>query len=147
MSRWLLAILAALLVVATALAISGHAKSVAKNKREIGYQSALQRYSREVKLGSRRAEVENYLRSRNTAFGWMYTAYGGRKESQYADLVKIGEEVPPWFRSESYVYVAFEFSPSGMFGPLFDKPRFSIEQTASDVLERIELFQPDSGCL
>jgi hypothetical protein len=116
MGRWLLAILAALLVVTAASAISGRAKSVAKKKREIGYQSTLQRYSREVKLGSRRAEVESCLRSRNTAFSWMYTAYGGRKKSQYADLVKIGEESPPWFCSESYVYIAFEFSPSKMLG-------------------------------
>jgi hypothetical protein len=130
------AILAALIVVTTALAFSGHAKSLAKRKRETGYQSVLQKYSREIRPGSRRAEVENYLRSTNTAFTWMFTAYGARKESQNADLVKIGEEVPPWFCSESYVYVAFEFSPSG-----------TLAQTSSDVLERIELFQPDTGCL
>ena len=143
-----MAMLASLLVVAIGLAISGHAKSVAKKKRATGYQSALQRYSREIKLGSTRAEVENYLRSRNAAFTWMYTAYGGRKESQNADVVKVGEEAPPWFCSESYVYVAFEFSPSEI--PVerqFDAVMQRIRGTASDVLERIELFQPDTGCL
>jgi hypothetical protein len=136
MSRWVSVILAALIVATTALVVSGHAKSVAKKKREIDYQSALQKYSRAIKPGSGRTEVENYLRSRNTAFTWAYTAYGARKESQNADLVKIGQEAPPWYCSEAYVYVAFEFSPSG-----------TLKQTSSDALERIELFQPDTGCL
>jgi hypothetical protein len=66
----------------------------------------------------------------------MFTAYGGRTKSQYADLVKIGEESPPWYCSEEYVYVALEFASS--------EP---LKQDDSDLLERIEIFQPDSGCL
>ena len=76
------------------------------------------------------------MRARKIAFSWMYTAFGGRTEGQYADLVKIGEESPPWYCSEEYVYIAFEFSFLGKW-----------EQNDSDVLERIEIFQPDSGCL
>lgn len=83
-----------------------------------------------------RKELEDYLRSHHTNFTWAFTAYGGRRVSQYADLVKIGEETAPWFCSEAYVYVAFEFSGVEQF-----------KQNDSDVLERIELFRPDTGCL
>jgi hypothetical protein len=58
-----------------------------------------------------RKDVEDYLRSRNTKFTWIWTAFGGRRESQYADLVKIGEETAPWYCSEACVYVAFGSRP------------------------------------
>ncbi len=40
-------------------------------------------------------EVEEYLRSANAQFSETFTAYGGRRQSQWADLVKIGEEESP----------------------------------------------------
>ena len=81
--------------------------------------------------------MESYLRARNAHFSWIYTGFGGRHESQYADVIKIGEETAPWYCSEAYVFVAFEFS--GV--EAYDK------QKDSDPLERIEIYRPDSGCL
>jgi hypothetical protein len=106
-------------------------------EREAGYRGALKAYSAALHSGMTRKDVEDYLRSKNTRFTWAWTAFGGRKESQYADLVKIGEESAPWYCSEANVYVAFEFRDVNGFN----------RQTDSDVLQRIEIFRPYSGCL
>ena len=137
MKRWLvLSIIAVIVVVASATAVRSHGRSVAQKKREVAYHSALQQYFRDLRPGLRRAEVERYLRARNANFSWMYTAFGGRRESQYADILKIVEEAAPWYCSEAYVYVAFEFSGVEKF-----------KQNDSDLLERIEKFRPYTGCL
>jgi hypothetical protein len=135
MKRWLLSIFTVIIVVAFAVIVRSHVKSLAQKKREIAYRLALEAYSRDLKPGLRRTEVESYLRVRNTGFSWIYTAFGGRRESQYADVIKIGEEAAPWYCSYAYVFVAFEFSGVEKY------------QQNSDVLERIELFRPYSGCL
>jgi hypothetical protein len=132
-----------ILLIGTAVLISAflawsNVRTAAKRKREIGYAVALKTYSEALHPGMTRRDVEAYLRSRNAQFSWMFTAFGGRRESQYADLVKIGEEAAPWYCSEAYVYIAFEFSPVG---------DFQHRQTDSDVLQGIELFRPYSGCL
>jgi hypothetical protein len=63
-----------------------------RREREIGYEVALRKYSETVHPGITRKELEDYLRPRNTNFSWMFTAFGGRTTTQYAALVKIGEE-------------------------------------------------------
>ena len=136
MTRWLLLIFTVIIVVTFAAAARSHVKSVAQEKRELTYRSDLQKYSNDLTPGLRRAEVESYLRARNAHFSWIYTAFGGRHESQYPDVVKIGEEAAPWYCSEAYVYVAFEFSGVEKY-----------KQNDSDLLERIEIFRPYSGCL
>lgn len=135
MKRRLL-ILIALVIVLSALAVRSSVRAMARRKREIGYEAALRTYSAAFHPGITRKELEDRLRSSNTHFSWTSTAYGGRTETQYADLVKIGEENAPWYCSEEYVYVAFEFTGVAIN-----------EQNDSDVLERIEIFRPDSGCL
>ncbi len=128
--------LIALVVAVSALAVRSSIRATASRKREIGYQVELRTYSEALHSGITRKELEDYLRSNNSNFTWVFTAYGGRRVSQYADLVKIGEEAAPWFCSEAHVYVAFEFSGMEKF-----------KQNDSDVLERIELFRPATGCL
>ena len=135
MKRWLV-ILTVLVIVLSALAVRRSVQTTERRKREIGYKVALRTYSEAFHPGIARRELEDSLRSRNTDFTWMYTAFGERTESQYADLVKIGEETAPWYCEEEYVYVAFEFSGVERH-----------KQNDSDVLERIEIFQPDEGCL
>jgi hypothetical protein len=133
--RLLLSIVVVIIVVASAIAVRNHGRSVARKKREAAYQSALQNYSRDLRPGLRRTEVEGYMRARNVKFSRIYTAFGGRRESQYADILKIGKEAAPWYCSEAYVYVAFEFSGVEKF------------EQDSDLLERIEIFRPYTGCL
>jgi len=113
----------------SALAVRNNIRETARRKREIGYTVALKAYSQALHPGMTRKDVEGYLRSRNTQFTWIYTAFGGRRKSQYADVVKIGEEAAPWYCSEAYVHIALEFSPVKDF-----------RQTDSDVLQRIEIY-------
>jgi hypothetical protein len=124
-------------VLMSALAVRSSIRAAAKRKREVGYAVALKTYLEALHPGMARSDVEAYLRSRSTQFSWVYTAFGGRRESQYADVVKIGEETAPWYCGEAYVYVAFEFTPVGDVD----------SQNDSDVLQRIEFFRPYTGCL
>jgi hypothetical protein len=136
MRRWLI-LLVAVGTVVSAIVVWNSIRSAARRKRETGYIGALKAYSDALHPGLMRKDVEDYLRSRNTEFTSMWASFSDRRESQYADLVKIGEETAPWYCSEAYVYVAFEFLPAN------DVHR----QTDSDMLQRIEIFRPYSGCL
>jgi hypothetical protein len=138
MKRWLVLLIPAA-VLTVVLAARYINQEAARKRREIGYADALKSYSQALQPGMTRKDVENYLRSKNTKFTWIFTAFGARRVSQTADIVKIGEEAAPWFCSEAYVYVAFEYKFTG----IEDIHR----QDPSDILERIELFQPYTGCL
>jgi hypothetical protein len=135
MRNWRIALVVTLILI-TGLAVWNGGRAIARRRRAVGYQTTLRTYSQALHVGTTRAQVEENLRSRNVHFTWMSTAFGGRTKTQYADLVKIGEESAPWYCSEEYVYVALEFSSTIPF-----------EQDESDLLERVEIFQPDSGCL
>ena len=138
MKRWLVLLIPAA-VLTVVLAARYINQEAARKRREIGYADALKSYSQALQPGMTRKDVENYLRSKNTKFTWIFTAFGARRVSQTADIVKIGEEAAPWFCSEAHVYVAFEYK----FTRIEDIDR----QDPSDILERIELFQPYTGCL
>jgi hypothetical protein len=137
MTRWLILLVAAAILI-SAIVVRSSSRAAARRKRETYYTDALKAYSDALHPGMMRKDVEEYLRSRNTQFTWIWTAFGGRGETQYADVVKIGEEAAPWYCSEAYVYIAFEFLPVN---------NFSHGQTPSDVLQRIEIFRPYTGCL
>ena len=108
-------------------------RAAATRKRETGYSLALKAYSEALHPGMTRKDIEEYLRSRKTQFRSELGPVGGRPESQWADLVKIGEEAT-FSCSKVYVYLAFEFSPAYDF-------RLRID---SDVLQRIEIIRV--GC-
>jgi hypothetical protein len=127
--------------VLSAIALRYHLKAEAGKKREVAYQAALRAYSFDLKPGLTRKEVEDYLRARNAKFSQMCCL--GKQYKDYADLVKIGEEDAPWFCSEAYVYVAFEFAAIESHDLLSASP-FARD---SDVLRRIEIFRPLTGCL
>src|SRR5438105_4033101 len=114
MRRGLILLIAAAVMI-SAFAVRRGIRAAAKRKREVGYTIALKAYSEALHAGMTRRDVETYLRSTNTQFTWVFTAFGGRRESQYADVVKIGEEAAPWYCSAAYVYIAFEFSAVGDF--------------------------------
>ena len=136
MKRWLLLTFTVIIVATLAATARNHVKSVAQEKREIAYRSVLLKYSGDLTPGLRRQEAEIYLRARGANFSWTYTGFGERHESQYADLVKIGEETALWYSNAAYVYIAFEFSGTEKY-----------KQNDADVLKRIEIFRPYSGCL
>ena len=139
MKRWLLRIAVVALVLTSGAVFRSHLRSEAKKRREAAYQSALQSYSENLKPGMTRNDVENYLRTSNVRFGQMCCL----GKQYYVDTVKVGEEGAPWYCSEAYVYVAIEFSATQSHEPLSG----SHLARDSDVLRRIELFRPLTGCL
>ena len=107
MKRWLLLMLVVIVAISLAVAFRSYVKSEAKKKREADYQSALQAYSHDLRPGLTRPQVENHLRSKGAPFTQMCCV---DERSALADLVKIGEEDHPWYCSEHYVFLAFEFA-------------------------------------
>jgi hypothetical protein len=126
------------LVVAASAVVVQSVRAESRERREIGYQAKLRTYSEAFHRGITRKELEDYLRSSHTNFSQVSTRYGypERNEWQEADLVEIGQETPPWFCSRSPVYVAFEFISTE-----------KLKVNDADILERIELYRPDTGCL
>ena len=112
-------------------------------KRKAAYQLTLSKYQTEVKLGMPRQDVELLLHNEQAEIKHMCCVANYRGEalrsSTYDDLVKIGEEAPPWFCSEHNVYIAFEFNPK--------LPGEQPETHSSDSLKRVSLFHQLEGCL
>jgi hypothetical protein len=99
MKRWLVWLIPAA-VLTVVLAARYMNQETARKRREIGYADALKSYSEALHPGMTRKNVEDYLRSKNTKFTWIFTAFGARGVSQTADIVKIGEKAAPWFCNE-----------------------------------------------
>src|ERR1035441_4982481 len=125
-------------------------KAEARRKREASYQAALRAYSHDLSPGLTRREVESYLRTRNTSFRQVCCGEAG----DYADLVQVGKEDPPWYCSDSYVYVAIEFAavePHDWRLAVLPRENNDSKKSSlaydSDILTRIEMYRPDTGCL
>jgi hypothetical protein len=105
--HWLaaLAIVAALLGVG--LAIRAGLEKSSQRKRQLEYRNIVKTYSDALKTGATRDLVESYLRSREKDFHneCCFSGY----TNAWADLVRIGQEIKPWYCSEANVYVAFVF--------------------------------------
>jgi hypothetical protein len=114
-------------------------------EREAYYQSALAKYGSDLKPGMSREQVEQRLQTNGKRFSQMCCVANFTGEhaslvgSSWDDLVKIGEESPPWFCSEHNVYIAFEFNPKSQGERLETNP--------SDTLKRVSVFHHLEGCL
>lgn len=139
LKRWLISLIVAAALISALAAILSHrnkSRDAARREREIGYAAALNAYSKTLHAGMTRKEVEGYLRATNTQFSWVYTGFGGRRESQMADVVKIGEEqAPVWYCGPGDVHVAFEFTPL-----------YQADPEDTDLLQRIEI-EREYDCL
>jgi hypothetical protein len=141
MKRWLVGLLLLLLVALSTMGIRHIGKMRARKRREVAYHIALQSYQQVLKPGMTRRLVEDYFRTRNTAFRQMCCVDGNLRKHSLDDLVKIGEEEAPWFCSENNVYVAFQFSD----GPgLHDKWWGSDD---SDMLKSVLIYHWLENCL
>lgn len=136
MKRWMLLIMVVVAISSAAMVLSSHVRSEARTKREAEYQMALQSYSHDLKPGLTRKEVENYLHAKGAVFTQMCCI---EERTTYADLVKVGEESAPWYCSESYVHVAFEFAAT--------EPHELWKAYETDKLRRILIFRQLGGCL
>jgi len=115
-----------------------HARKTAYQSavREAAYQSALRSYSDDLKPGTRRKDVENYLRAKGVPVIQM-GGRSGRSDLTRSDLTKIGREDAPWYCSEYNVYVMFKFDATDPTGILSD----------SDHLKEVTIFRWLEGCL
>lgn len=93
-----------------------------------------------LKPGTTRGKVEGYLGARNTPFNRKCCVDAERlsDRASWDDLVKIGEEKPPWYCSENWVYIAFQF--------IDHNPPSGISQTADD-LDTLKSFTVNWGAV
>jgi hypothetical protein len=119
-------------------------KKRAAQKRGAAYQSTLSEYQRALTPGMTRREAEDYLRAKNANFTQMCCVEQNdlAKRHTWDDLVKIGEEEHPWFCSEHYVYVAFQFRDHVEI-----ENGHSMKDDDSDVLRTVSIFHQLGGCL
>ena len=105
-----------LIGVATASLFISHrtklqAQTRARMKRENEYQSALHFYNQIFKRGMTKKEVEEWLNSNKIEF------FRQSSNSSSYDLIKIGEEEPPWYCGVHWVYVKLNFRDVEQRGP------------------------------
>jgi hypothetical protein len=140
MRRYRLLVIVLTVSVLSTLAIRFELKAEAKKKREAAYQSALEAYSQSLRPGLTRKEVETYFRAGGIKFGQMgWVEERPEERTAFADLVKIGEEDAPWYCSERYVHIAFEFAATEPHKP------WIVSET--DMLKKVLIFRSDGGCL
>ena len=119
-------------------------KKRAAQKREAAYHSVLSEYQSDLRPDMTRKEVEDYFRAKKADFTQMCCVEPndlGRRHT-WDDLVKIGEEEPPWFCGENYVYVAFQFVDHVQI-----KTGYSIKDDDSDILKTVSIYHQLGDCL
>jgi hypothetical protein len=142
MKRVLLLISLLVAVGLLALGIRHGLKVQQKRKREAAYQSALLSYMQVLKPGMTRKEVEDYLRARNVDFGQNCCVVGIQPHPKHSldDITKVGEESAPWFCSEHYVFVAFQFGDYGEYKSI-------LGADDKDILKSVTIYHQFGGCL
>lgn len=125
-----------------ALGILHGLKVQQKRKREAAYQSALLSYTQVLKPGLTRKEVEDYLRARHVDFGQICCVVGIQPHPKHSldDITKVGEEGAPWFCSEHYVFVAFQFEDYGEYKSI-------LGADDRDILKSVTIYHQFGGCL
>lgn len=88
--------LAAAIAILAVFAVHRLGEARAQTKREAAYEVILRSYAQVLKPGMTRKDVEDYLRERNVAFRHMCCVDFKSSKSVWDDLVKIGQEKPPY---------------------------------------------------
>lgn len=137
MNRSLVIVLSSAALLIVAIGVRHAIKNRAAHKRELQYRSVVKQYLDRLTPGMSRVEVETYLRSNDHAFRQMCCI--GVQRDAWADLVKIGQEEPPWFCSDYGIYAAFEFAA-------VEKHTIT-DARDSDQLVNVTFFPWLEGCL
>lgn len=140
--RWrsfILIVLVVACVLIAGFAVLSWSRQNAQRERDLGYQSALQKYRDDLGSATTRDDVERNLQSKNVKFRQLCCV--DNENSAYSDLVLIGKEDPPWYCSENNVYIAFQFGASE--GPESRPP----SSAGVDVLKAITVYQKLDDCL
>jgi len=137
MKQWLRPVLVVVVAILFLLGIRYELKKQAQKRREATYQSELRSYTQALKPGTKRKEVEAYLRSKNPDFSQMCCVEPSDSAKRHTsdDLVKIAEEEHPWFCSEHFVYVAFRFADHVQI-----ENGYSFKDDDSDTLKTVSIF-------
>jgi hypothetical protein len=106
-----------------------------QDKRAAGYQSTLRSYSKDLKPGMTRKEVENYLQAKGVP---VLCRSGDRGACD--DLTRIGEEDAPFYCSHQNIYIAFKFTAVEQHRPLENA-------YPSDVLDSVTIMPWLEYCL
>jgi hypothetical protein len=129
-------LLLSLLVAACAAAVVRYLwEQRTERRQEAAYQSILLSYSKAVRPGTSRRDLETYFRLRSTPFHRQRL----QEQDAYADLTKIGEGDHPWYCKRKSVYIAFQFNST-------EKRPDSTGQSPLDTLKQITLFPQLEGC-
>jgi hypothetical protein len=140
MRRYRLLVVVLTVSVLATVAIRFELRAEARKKREAAYQSALEAYSRNLRPGLTRKEVETYFRAGGIKFGQMgWVEERPEERTAFADLVKVGEEDAPWYCSERDISIAFEFAAM--------EPHRPWVASDTDVLKKVLIFRSYGGCL
>lgn len=100
-----------------------------KARREVGYESTLRSFWKELNAGMTRKEVEDHLRSKNILV----------RQRNETDLIKIGEEAGTWYCSRQDIYIAMTFVA-------VDRRDFQ-KSNPSDTLQSVVLLRSLEDCL
>jgi hypothetical protein len=122
---------------ATGAAACIHSAEQAR-RREAAYQAKLASFSKALKSGTTRKDVEGYLRENGYEFRRMCCMNHSGKNA-WDDLTQIGKEPHPWYCSEHSVHIGFEFVSDGSH-------QFP-EAHDSDTLKGIQIYHSFDGCL
>jgi len=135
--KWRLLII---IVIAISLAFATRAFFLrrAERERQGNYEAVLGQYSKTLKPGMSRLDVESYLKSNGDTFQRICCLKTPRHA--FADIIKIGQEPTPWYCNRYNVYVGLEFERIEWS----DAPT---DSRNSDRLESVRLFPHLEECL
>lgn len=114
-------------VIVLILAITSVVAFVRAKHDDQPYRTTLAAYRAALSPGSRRDQVEDYLRRKGMPYERTCCAVG-----IYSDRTKIGEQAPHWFCARQDVYLEFKFDNA--------TPSEDVAQ-GSDILKKIDLYQ------
>ncbi len=139
--RLLMLVLSVVVLSLIGIGVRREWKEQAKEKREVGYQSALRSYSQVLKPGMARKEVEDYLRTNNSQFSQMCCVDTRElRNGVWDDLTKVGEEDAPWYCNHHSVYIAFQFAGQ-------KRDDLTWRADPSDILKNIKVYHQLETCL
>ncbi len=116
----------------------------AKKNRRAAYEAKLRSFAQVLQPGMTRKQVQDYFHANDITYseGCCVAYDNSVKRQSFDDLVKVGEEDHPWYCSEHWVYVAFQFTDYGT-----RTPEWHIKDNDLDTLKSITIYEQLGGCL
>jgi hypothetical protein len=102
-TKWIFSIAA---IVVGGIGIGALVGRIGERNRRVHYQAALAMYSRDLRTGLSRAEIELYVRSHDA-----WPERDAQQDNPLTDdiVVRLGEEPSPWYCSREIVFLKLQF--------------------------------------